>query len=73
MKQSRKMSLVESAVNIAIGYGLAVCCQMLVFPLFGLPALWSDAFGIGAIFTVVSLLRSFVLRRLFEHIRVSWK
>lgn len=35
-KQSRAMSLVESIANVAVGYGLAVGTQMLVFPLFGL-------------------------------------
>ncbi len=36
MKQSRTMSLVEAFANVAIGYGIAVISQILVFPLFGL-------------------------------------
>ncbi len=36
MKQSRTMSMVESLTNVAIGYGIAVVTQILVFPLFGL-------------------------------------
>ena len=44
---------------------------MVVFPWFGLPAHLDDALAIGAIFTVVSILRSFLLRRLFEAIRVG--
>lgn len=35
MKQSHFMSLVESLSNVAIGYGIAVETQILVFPLFG--------------------------------------
>ena len=69
MKQSRAMSLVESITNVTVGYGLAIATQMLVFPLFGLPARLGDAFAIGAIFTAVSIARSFALRRLFEHMR----
>lgn len=69
MKQTRRMSLVESCTNVAIGYGLAVGCQMLVFPWFNLPARLEDALGIGAIFTLVSIMRSYVLRRVFEAIR----
>lgn len=63
------MSLVEAITNIVVGYGVAVAAQLIVFPWFGLPARVSDALGIGGIFTVVSVLRSFALRRLFEAIR----
>ena len=37
-KQSRRMSLVEAISNVAVGFGLAIATQMLVFPLFGLHA-----------------------------------
>lgn len=70
MKQSRLMSLIEAVANVAVGYGVAVMTQLLVFPWFGLPARVSDALAIGAIFTVVSIVRSFALRRLFEAIQV---
>jgi hypothetical protein len=70
MKQSRTMSLVESLTNVAIGYGVAVITQIVVFPLFGLATTLAENMAIGAIFTVVSLARSFTLRRLFEEIRM---
>ncbi len=69
MKQSRSMSLVESLANVIIGYGLAVATQLLVFPLFELYMTLAENLTIGAIFTVVSIARSFALRRLFEAIR----
>ena len=34
-KQSRRMSLVEALVNVAVGFGVAVATQAIVFPLFG--------------------------------------
>ena len=64
--QSRWMSLVESLTNIAVGYGLAVLTQILVFPLFGLRASLGENLLIGGIFTIISLARSFALRRLFN-------
>ena len=70
MKQSRAMSLVESVANVLVGYGIAVATQLVVFPWFGLPAHLDDALAIGGIFTGVSILRSFTLRRAFEAIRV---
>jgi len=63
------MSLVEAVVNVAVGYGIAVLTQMAVFPLFGLRATVSQNLAIGAIFTGVSLARSYLLRRLFEAMR----
>jgi hypothetical protein len=68
MKQSRTMSLVESLTNVAIGYGIAVVTQILVFPLFGLSTTLADNMAMGAIFTVVSIARSYCLRRVFEAI-----
>lgn len=64
--QSRLMSLVESLANIAVGYGVAVISQIVVFPIFGLQATLRENFLIGGVFTVISLVRSFVLRRLFN-------
>jgi len=70
MRQSRRMSLAESLTNVAVGYGIAVATQIAVFPMFGLEVRLSDNLVIGAIFTAVSILRSYSLRRLFEAIRV---
>ena len=70
MKQSRLMSLLESLANVLVGYGVAVATQMLVFPLFGLAVTVSENFLIGLIFTAVSIVRSYALRRGFEALRV---
>ncbi len=64
--QSWWMSLVEALTNILVGYGLAVLTQAVVFPLFGLQASLVDNLLIGGAFTVISLVRSFALRRLFN-------
>jgi hypothetical protein len=69
MAQSRLMSLVEAVTNVAVGYGVAVVTQLLVFPMFGLPTTLGQNLAIGAIFTAVSLARSYVLRRVFETFR----
>ena len=64
------MSLAEAGANVVIGYGVAVVTQFLVLPMFGLSATLRENLGIGAIFTVVSLVRGFTLRRLFEALRI---
>ena len=64
------MSLVEAIANVAVGYAIAVLTQMLVFPIFGLQVSLADNLAIGLAFTGISLTRSYVLRRVFEAIRV---
>lgn len=71
MKQSRTMSLVESLTNVTVGFGIAVVTQVLVFPMFGLTATLAQNVAMGAIFTVVSIARSYCLRRTFEALRMS--
>ena len=71
MKQSRLMSLAESVANVIVGYGVAVVTQILIFPVFGLQTTLGQNLAMGGVFTIVSLARSFLLRRLFEAIRVA--
>jgi len=56
----------EAVTNIVVGYGLAVLTQIIVFPLFGLHASLSENLLIGCFFVGVSLIRSFVIPRLFN-------
>jgi hypothetical protein len=65
MKQSRLMSLIEAITNVIVGYALAVVTQIIVFPLFGLEAALGEHMAIGTAFVAVSLVRSYLLRRLF--------
>jgi hypothetical protein len=58
------MSLVEAMANVAVGFGVAVLAQVAVFPLFGLLVGFDDNLMIAAIFTAISIARSYVLRRM---------
>lgn len=66
--QSRAMSLVEAFANVAVGFIIAVVTQRAVFPLFGISTTFSTDLAIGALFTLVSIVRSYVMRRLFERL-----
>jgi hypothetical protein len=63
------MSLLEAITNVVVGFLLALLTQLVLFPLLGLAISISDNVLIGAIFTAVSIVRSFTLRRLFEGLR----
>lgn len=68
MAQSRALSLVEAVTNVVVGFGIAVGVQLVIFPVYGLAVRFTDTLGIGAVFTLVSIVRSYIVRRLFERI-----
>ena len=64
--QSRKHSMIEAVVNVFIGYWVAVAATQLILPMFGIPVRFDQNLAISGLFTVVSLIRSYCLRRLFN-------
>jgi|GEM_PF-156603 len=71
MKQPRFMSLLESLINIAVGFGISLGAQVYFLPLLGVEISFKQNLIFAVIMTVISIARSYVLRRLFEalHIR----
>jgi hypothetical protein len=70
MKQSRLMSMIETCLNTGVGFVVAIATQVLVFPLFGYSPPLSTNLKIGLIFTFVSIVRGYVLRRAFEFLHI---
>jgi hypothetical protein len=66
MSQTRLGSFIEAVMNILIGYGIAVASQIIIFPWFGIHIPLHANFQIGAWFTLVSLIRSYAIRRWFN-------
>ena len=66
MKQSRLGSLYESLFNILIGYGINFAGNMLILPLFGFNVSVAQNLQIGLLFTVISVARSYLVRRYFN-------
>lgn len=64
--QSRRGSLIESIVNTAVGFVISLAATYTVLPAFGLPVSPSDGFAISTIFTVISIVRGYLLRRCFN-------
>jgi len=67
MSQSRTLSAVEAVTNVAVGWLVALSTQLAVFPLLGLHVSLGQNLTLSSVFTAVSLVRSYLLRRLFEH------
>ena len=66
MSQSRTHSIVETETNILVGYCINFAANLTVLPLFGYHLTVRDNIGIGLIYTVISIIRSYVLRRVFN-------
>ena len=71
MKQTRAASLTEAIASTIIGYVIALAGQLIVFPLLGIAVTLQQNLVIGGIFMAISTARSYVLRRVFEWLRVS--
>jgi hypothetical protein len=67
--QTRLGSFVEAWANIVVGFSINFCANLVVLPWFGFNVTPGAAFGIGVVFTVISLARSYVLRRWFNGLR----
>jgi hypothetical protein len=66
--QKRMHSAIEAAANVMIGYVVATIATWAVLPIFGYYVSATDALGISSVFTFVSIVRSYALRRLFNRI-----
>lgn len=70
MSQSIKSSIVESWANVFVGFIINFSANLLVLPLFGFTSLTvRNNFIIGLVYTIISLARSFVLRRWFNSLK----
>lgn len=66
MTQTRLGSLYEALINIAIGFSINFAANLLIFPLFGFHISAGSNFLMGCIYTAISLVRSYVIRRWFN-------
>jgi len=64
--QTIKYSMIESISNVIAGYIVAFISQLIIFPFFDIAVSFEKNIYISLWFTGVSLLRSFILRRIFN-------
>jgi len=71
--QTQLGSAVETVVNTVTGFASAFVTQLVIMPFYGLHISFGQSFSMGLIFTVVSLVRSYFVRRLFNSLLVGTK
>lgn len=64
--QTRQSALVEAWINVVIGFSINFVANFAFFPLLGLNITAGQNFCTGCIFTAISVLRSYVIRRWFN-------
>lgn len=64
--QSKRKSMVEALTSTAIGFGVLMSLTLYVLPAWGLHPTISDAWGITALYTAVSMIRCYLVRRWFD-------
>ena len=64
--QSRRASFAEACLNVGVGYLVALASQMVILPMYGVHLTLAENAVIGVWFTLVSICRSYVLRRWFN-------
>lgn len=70
MSQTKIGSFAEAWSNIAIGFSINFTANLLILPLFGFHTLTLEKnFAIGILYTAISLVRSYCLRRWFNGLR----
>lgn len=66
--QTKTVSMIESILNVVIGYGVALLSQIIIFPIYGIDINLKTNIVIGFWFTLISIIRSFTIRRLFNRL-----
>ena len=67
MSQSRRRSWKEAWSNIFIGFGINFVANLIILPLFGFTSLtMGKNFTLGILYTGISLLRTYCIRRWFN-------
>jgi hypothetical protein len=66
MTQTRLQSLVESVINVGLGFIVSLIVQLITFPMFGIHLSIGGNLAVISIFTATSVIRSYVVRRYFN-------
>ena len=61
--QSKLDSFIEACINTFIGFIIATCANIIIFPIVGITASTSQAFLVGVLMTAISVSRSYFIRR----------
>ena len=72
LRDSKKRSMIETVIDVLIGFVMYLPINFLVLPLFAEQISSYDILGffqLSAIFTAIALVRKYTIRRWFENLK----
>lgn len=69
--QSRWGSFIEAWINVLIGFSINFVANMLILPMYGFHITAAQNFSMGCIYTIISVARSYAIRRWFNRAIVN--
>jgi hypothetical protein len=66
MQQTRLGSFIEAWINVLIGFGINFIANLVILPMFGFHITLMDNLYIGILYTIISVVRSYAIRRWFN-------
>ncbi|WP_324171969.1 DUF7220 family protein [Sulfurimonas sp.] len=66
--QNKRMSLIETVAGTAVGFLISLVLVNIVLPLYDFDVKLGQSVAITFIFTVVSMIRGYGIRRFFNYI-----
>jgi hypothetical protein len=67
-QQTKIMSFVEACIQTVIGFSITLIAQYFIYKYFYIVVSWADFITIALLFTGISLIRSYIIRRIFNHL-----
>jgi len=67
--QTKLLSLTESVTNTFSGLIISFIIQLIIYPAMNIPVKLHQNIIITIVFTVASILRSYIIRRIFNNIK----
>jgi hypothetical protein len=64
--QTHKFSWFESISNTSIGFIISFIIQIIIYPILNIDVKFSQNIIITSVFTIASILRGYIVRRLFN-------
>ena len=64
--QSKKQSLIETLTSVFVGWLIGVILNLTILPLFDYNITVVDSLWVSLIFTAISVIRGYLIRRYFN-------
>ena len=69
MTQTKKQSFIESITQTIIGMIVSLCIQLIIYPFLDIKVSLNQNIFITLVFFVASIIRGYIVRRLFNKIK----